>query len=450
MSWKPTYKLATVATGILALALCALVLVQFLTRPHSALPRQISQVQDELGLAEIPVAIPHFRRGVNLSRLQSFSARDPDRPGFYRWPPFQGRLAQMSDFELRRLSALGFDFVRLPVDAGPFLAATPVEQRLLIDELRNVVVRLLDHDLAVLVDMHPANYQSNWRPRDILGKNNEAAFAAYEALLVKIAQRIKDLPPTDIALELMNEPQPECWKGAEDDWTTHQVKLYETVRGSAPDLPIVLTGGCWSSLSGLDTLDPRVFDGATLFDIHFYDPHGFTHQSIPWSRVPTRYIAGLSYPAANGTIAQTEQWTRKRIEMLKSEGVDVAAGAFDDARQEIRSYYRRKKPDLQYIEERFSKIEAWSRKYGIAPRRIVIGEFSAIRPVDGIPEDGSRLAWLKDVRMTAEANGFGWALWDYFAGFGLLSDNETRTVDKEMAAALGLHTDALKLQPDQP
>ncbi|WP_157739072.1 glycoside hydrolase family 5 protein [Labrenzia sp. VG12] len=355
----------------------------------------------------------------------------------------------MSDLELERLTALGFDFVRLPVDAGPFLAATPVEQRLLIDALRNVVVRLLDHELAVLVDMHPANYQSNWRPRDILGKNNETAFAAYEALLVTIAQRLGDLPPADIALELMNEPQPECWKGAEDDWTTQQVELYTAVRNSSPTLPIVLTGGCWSSVSGLDTLDPRVFDDATLYDIHFYDPHGFTHQSIPWSRVPTRYIAGLSYPAANGSIERTEQLTRKRIEILKSEGVDVPASAFDDARQEIRSYYHRKKPDLRYIEERFSRITAWSEKYGIAPRRIVIGEFSAIRPPEGIPEDESRLAWLKDVRVTAEANGFAWALWDYFAGFGLLLDNETRAIDEQMAAALGLNTRALKPRTDQ-
>ncbi|MDJ0930993.1 hypothetical protein [Breoghania sp.] len=54
------------------------------------------------------------------------------------------------------------------------------------------------------------------------------------------------------------------------------------------------------------------------------------------------------------------------------------------------------------------------------------------------------MRWLTDVRTTAERHGFGWALWDYTQGFGLLSDNAERTVDVETARALGLDIDALR------
>ncbi|GAB4518239.1 MAG: cellulase family glycosylhydrolase [Roseibium sp.] len=389
--------------------------------------------------AELPV----FRRGINLSRLQSFAWRDPDRPGKYQWPPFHGDLSKVSDAELDRLRALGFDFVRLPVDAGPFLAATTPERRLLLDDLKTITERLLDKDFSVLVDMHPANYLSVWQPKDILADVPGPKFAAYTALLVDVAKRIRDLPPDRIALELMNEPQSDCYRTIGEDWSVTQKRLFDSVREVAPKLPVVLTPGCWASLDGLGYLDMSVYDAATIVDVHFYEPFYFTHQSLPWVLDPLRYIAGLSYPWTRGTIENAEKLTRQHLSRLADNGAPPPDHAFDKAMDGVRDYYRRKQPDRSFIDRRFDELTRWADEQGIAPDRIVVGEFSAIRPAKGLPDDGSRLDWLRDVREAVEARGFGWSLWDYYEGFGLMTDNKARTVVPGMVEALGLDLNAL-------
>lgn len=388
--------------------------------------------------------IPNFRRGINLGRLQNFAYRDPARLGAYLWPPFQGEMASMSDGEIRRLRTIGFDFVRLPVDAGPFLAASEPDRRLLLDDLRAVTLRLLKGDLAVLVDLHPATYSSVWRPEDILKDPSGPAFSAYQGLLLDIARRIRDIPSTQVALELMNEPQPKCVRDSGEDWVVSQQRLYSAVRNVAPDLPIVLTGGCWSSIDGLKTLETQGYDSRTLFDVHFYEPHFFTHQSQPWTSPPTRYLAGLSYPWTNGSEALAERFTEEHLRQQAKTNAPPPEDALDMARDYIRTYYTRTKPDLKLIEERFGEISAWAAKHDISADRIVIGEFGATRRPIYIQDDGSRAAWYRDVRLTAEKMGFGWAIWDDHVNFGLMTGNGNRQFDIEVAGALGLDISVLK------
>ncbi|WP_269583991.1 glycoside hydrolase family 5 protein [Roseibium sp. Sym1] len=404
-----------------------------------------SGIGSALAASDGDAVVPHFRRGVNLSRLQNYAYRDPERPGKYLWPPFQGDLARITDPELERLTALGLDFVRLPVDAGVFLAADGVERRLLLDDLKTLVVRLLDAGLGVMVDIHPSTYQSDWTPRDILAEADGPRLKAYEGFLVDVAKRLRDLPPDRVALELMNEPQSVCYREDGEDWSVTQKKLYDSVRGAAPDLPVVLTPGCWRSLEELEYMSLEGYDDKIIFDFHFYDPYYLTHQSLPWSMVPLRYIAGLTYPWTSGSIESAEVLTKQRLAALEKSGVDLPDDAFARAMEGVRDYYNRKRPDLAFIEERFDTLAQWSDKYDIAPERIVLGEFSAIRPPEGLPDDGSRLAWIRDVRSVTEILGFGWAFWDYDEGFGMITDNATRTLDPGIVEALGLDPDALSI-----
>ncbi len=389
------------------------------------------------------VHVPVFKRGVNLSRLMSFARRDPAGDGRYLWPPFKGDLTIMTDAEIGRLGDLGFDFVRFPIDAGPFLAAEETDAKLLLQTMRQWVLRLRKNGLAVLLDIHPANYASNWRPEAILEDPQSKTFAQYDALLKRIAELFKDQPADSFALELMNEPQPVCQREDGEDWTVTQKRLFKTVRAAAPEMPVVLTGGCWSSVDGLLLLDPGSYDAATLYDFHFYEPYYFTHQSLPWASAPARYLAGVSYPAASGSLDKTLAETKAQIARLAANGTTPAADAMARAEKEVRYYYDKQKPGPQLIAARFGAVADWAKAHGVTPDRVVLGEFSAIRWPAEVAEDGSRLRWLKDVRTAAEAHGFGWALWDYTEGFGLLSDNAGRVVDIGTAEALGLETVAL-------
>lgn len=405
--------------------------------------RQNAIAAGVLAAPETTVSIPKFKRGVNVSRLQSFAFRDPARPGKYLWPPFQGELSKVSDAELDRLRALGFDFIRLPIDAGVFLAATDSQRRILLDDMKSITVRLLDSGFSVMVDMHPATYLTDWAPVDILKEAPGPRFQAYADLLEDVAKRIRDLPTEKVALELMNEPQGACFREDGQDWSVSQKQLYDKVRGVAPDLPIVLTPGCWRTLEGLEYMSLDGYDDKIIIDFHFYEPFYFTHQSLPWVLDPLRYIAGLSYPWTAGNVETAEERTRQHIAALKAADVDVPDYAFDKAMDGVRDYYKRKRPDRAFIESRFDTISQWASKHGITPDQIVLGEFSAIRPPKGLPDDGSRLAWIKDVRTVVEERGFGWALWDYYEGFGLMTDNVKRTVEPGMVDALGLNAEAL-------
>ena len=388
-------------------------------------------------------AVPSFRRGVNMSRPLSFAARDPVREGKYLWPPFQGDLAIATNSELDRLRNLGFDFVRLPVDVGPFLEADETQARELFETMRQWVLRFRGHGLAVLLDIHPATYASHWRPEDILADPAGAKFGRYSDFLYSVAALFKDQPSDGFALELMNEPQPACERTDGEDWTASQKRLYDKVRAAAPAMPVVLTGGCWSSVDGLTRLDPAAYDAATLYDFHYYEPYYFTHQSIVWASPPAGYLAGLSYPASSGSLEKTLGLSQAHLMRLAERGSPQPADAFAAAKKQALDYYGRQKPGPDKMAARFDEVTAWAKSNGVAAGRIVMGEFGAIRWPDGVEDDGSRLRWLSDARKAAEDHGFGWALWDYNEGFGLLSDNGSRTVDTGTASALGLDLNAL-------
>jgi hypothetical protein len=48
----------------------------------------------------------------------------------------------------------------------------------------------------------------------------------------------------------------------------------------------------------------------------------------------------------------------------------------------------------------------------------------------------ARAAWLHDVASVAAARGFGWAVWGYHGGFGIVSNDPSRTLDPDVVSAL--------------
>ena len=52
----------------------------------------------------------------------------------------------------------------------------------------------------------------------------------------------------------------------------------------------------------------------------------------------------------------------------------------------------------------------------------------------------SRTNWIRDVRTALEADGIGWAMWDYHNGFGVAvkDANGKSVVDPQTVEALGL------------
>jgi hypothetical protein len=68
---------------------------------------------------------------------------------------------------------------------------------------------------------------------------------------------------------------------------------------------------------------------------------------------------------------------------------------------------------------------------------LICNEFGAYRQFS---DPISRANWIHDVRTALEADGIGWAMWDYRGGFGVVTkeDGQPAKVDGAVVGALGL------------
>jgi hypothetical protein len=68
---------------------------------------------------------------------------------------------------------------------------------------------------------------------------------------------------------------------------------------------------------------------------------------------------------------------------------------------------------------------------------LICNEFGVYRRVT---DPVSRNTWIRDVRTALEADGVGWAMWDYHGGFGVVDRKDGTPVQPDPATveALGL------------
>lgn len=393
-----------------------------------------------LGFAAIVAAGPGnaagpadgFTCGINVRNYLAY-------PDFEEWPYYRGDLANPTGDELRRFKALGFDFVRLAVEVGPWMVAPAGIRQALGERLADFIQRAHAAGLRTMVNMFPRPDSADWQPEDLLKSKDGAAFRTYRALLGEVALVLSDLGRFRPALELMNEPQAACRRTIGLDWAELQPLLYGDVRAVAKDLTIVVTGGCWSRIAGLAAVNMAAFDSNTLVDVHYYEPFSFTHQGAWWTVPELHHAAGLAFPPGTTDLKQVETAVGK---MLDTRHKGPAQERRELMRQTMRNARRYKKEnfDEAAIRAEMAELRDWAVRNGVPPGRILIGEFGVLRswPESGLVDDGSRARWLRTVRSAAEAHGFGWALWSYEGVFGLINDETAKSLDSSMLDAIGL------------
>jgi endoglucanase len=374
--------------------------------------------------------VPSLRRGINIGDYLAYPSAEP-------WPIFRGPRASTTDDELRRLKAAGFDFVRLAVEPSPLLDRSAAETRQIEARLTAMVKRISATGLRVMISGWARHETTpGWRAADIIASTDSPAYRRYVGFLKRIVELLKDLPPDHWVLEPMNEPQAECRRTDGPDWTMVQHDIYRQIRAVAPTLTVVLTPGCWSKIEALQHLDMAGYDARTLIDVHYYEPWIFTHQSATWNEDWIKHLAGLSFPPVRTNVQSATDASARLF--VKRDGVGGSA-AFKETLRRIDGYL---KDDFgpERIWADFANLRAWADKQSISPDRIIVGEFGAYRqPADAKnPDDGSRARWIETVRLAAERQGFGWALYAYHSDFGLIMDEVKATWDPTIPPALGL------------
>jgi endoglucanase len=369
-----------------------------------------------------------LKRGLNLAHLFTWPPLTAADPVAYAWPPFEGAPHQITDAELGRITAAGFDFVRLPVDPAIFLAETAPDRRaVLYDRLRDHVRRIQARGLGLLVDLHSSPQNPAFSPEAMAGAGpqGERHLAAYAALVADLAGVLAAFP--EVALEPINEPAVTD-AGEAGDWAGRMQTLYATARAAAPDMTLVISGADYDHARDLVRLDPKPYAGQNAaFTFHSYEPFTFTHQG---AAADLKHVAALPWPACAGSMDETLAACRAKLD---AEALAPAARerAWSVLHDQVHTYFFQDWGPAQ-IDREFDAVAVWAKAAGIAPDRVLLGEFGA----GGAPA-ADRARWLRAMREAAGQRGFGWALWAYAAADFSLAGPDGRFDDATLEA-LGL------------
>jgi aryl-phospho-beta-D-glucosidase BglC (GH1 family) len=341
----------------------------------------------------------HLKRGINASQWFAQSPRDYSAARTDRY-------TDAADIAL--IAKLGFDNVRLSIDAAPLEQYARGEEGLnaeFLSRLDRAVDTMLADGLAVQIDLHPEGaYKQQLR----------TANDAVDRLVMlwrRLAAHYAARDPERVFFEIMNEPEvndPYRWAGI-------QARVAAAIREAAPKNTIIATGPNYSDIQDLLTLHP-LSDGNVIYNFHFYDPHTFTHQGAGWGVPWWSATHGLPYPADESSMAE-----------LVKEVPDPAN------RFQLEQYWL-DRWDAHRIRLTIDEAAAWGRANGVP---LICNEFGAYREHT---DPRSRMNWIRDVRTALEADGIGWAMWDYRGNFGVVwkEDGQPARVDEEVVEALGL------------
>ena len=387
------------------------------------------------------VSTPTFKRGATLVEFLEFPKTVGDGAAkAYADPAYPHPLSALSLFDFDELRGIGFDHMRVPLDVGPLLQGDAQEQDEILRDLVAIVAAINRHGLAVLVTLFPPSLHHEL-PQNYLDGRDGAKFRAYSAMAARVATALSAVDSGAVALEPMNEPQTKCrvWFGT--DWTAYQEIMINDIRRIAPNLPLLLTGGCWSDIDGIVDLDTDLLrDRRNLVSVHFYRPFLFTHQSSWWTGPELAGTIGVPYPASAGNLQATLALTHDRFKTVTLPQDADRATSEQKADTAIRQYFAEGQGPAQ-IGDWMSKLADWQAREGVNSDQIVFTEFGAMKEtVDGV-EIGraSRARWLHDAAASIASHGWGWTAYVLRDDpFGLYLHESDHFPDPQLLSALGL------------
>lgn len=308
--------------------------------------------------------------------------------------------------DIALMAKLGFDHVRLSVDADPVAAwqrGRP-DGAPFMAELDRVVKTIVDDHLAVIVDIHPES-----RYKAPLRQGNESV-QHFVSLWRALAAHYAATDPEHVFFEIMNEPEqddPYRWQGIE-------AAAAAAIRQAAPNHTIIAAGARWSGIEDLLALQPLA-DPNIIYTFHDYEPFPFTHQGATWTSAEVQPLHDIPYPSSPNAIApKLDQEPDLNGQYFLNQ---YGLSRWDDAR----------------VQSTLAFAAKWSKLHNVP---VYCGEFGVLRYY---APPAMRAQWLHDMRTALEANNIGWAMWDYQTNFGIVTKKDgTTTPDQDIVKALGL------------
>ena len=229
----------------------------------------------------------HLKHGINASEWFAQSASDYSAARTDRY-------TDAADIAL--IAKLGFDNVRLSIDAAP------LEQRPLGPDGLNA--DFVGGSTRRWTRCWPMGWR--WRsiciPEENFKLQVRTSNEAVERLVMlwrTLAAHYASRDPERVFFEVMNEPEVnDAYR-----WEGIQARVAAAIREVAPRNTIIATGPNYSDIVDLLAMHPLA-DGNVIYNFHFYDPHEFTHQGAGWGVPWWSYEHGIPYPATEGSMQQ--------------------------------------------------------------------------------------------------------------------------------------------------
>jgi endoglucanase len=370
--------------------LCLLLSVSALAQNNSSLAQQRAR---------------HLRRGINLSEwfAQVYDPRGYTKEHLTTW---------VTADDIALIKSMGFDHVRLSINPQPMMRHNEADNipKEYLGYLDGAVKMILDHGLAVILDMHP---DSDFKAKLVQRDDEVEQFSDFWRAF---ASHYSTYDPEMVYFEILNEPEfRDRYR-----WAGVQAKLAAAIRDGAPKHTIIAAGANWSDIDDLLELTP-LSDPNVIYNFHFYDPHTFTHQGATWGENYWHFETKLAYPAEMQNAEQVASEQPDRLNRLR-----VLRYALDHW-------------DANRIAVEIGQAAEWAKHWNVP---LTCNEFGVYRK-DSDPQDRAR--WIHDVRATLEHDGIGWNMWDYGArgsgqGFGVVNGPQQgpNTPDDVTVQALGL------------
>jgi endoglucanase len=350
-------------------------------------------------------AAPH-RDSVPQSRLDRL-AKAANVTLWFRYPEREDDdyfTNYLSDADMELIHNLGIRTVRLAI-APQYIykrgVTTPNAEMLAYYD--KAIERFIDHDIAVMVDIHDEDKDKSEIDKDYL--------PGYLKFWAVLAKHFSERDPEMLFIDAYNEPY--FWDIV-DDWNAYQGRLIEVIRQAAPEHTIIATGARYSSIDGLLMLGKPYDDPNVVYSFNFYEPMTFTHQGAPW--VDLGLLTKIPYPADSDRCATA----------LK--------GIFKAELKSIVQDYCNEGWNAEKIDARIKEAADWAQENNV---HLMIKEFGVYCPTV-LPAD--RLQWFADVMTAVHKYNIGWAIWSYEECFGLSRrvEDDKIQIDNGVAGALGL------------
>jgi endoglucanase len=322
-----------------------------------------------------------IRTGVNLAIwLSQSEKRGPEREKF------------ITEKDIRLLSDLGFDHVRLPIDEVQFWDETGKRDDEAFRLMHNAIDWSLKNGLKVIVDLHIIrSHYFNAASNQLW--TNPAEQEKLVEIWKKLSAELRNYPNNQVAYELLNE----AVANDHQDWNKLISKLVQSLRKTEPERTIVIGSNKWQGTETFPFLEVPGNDPGIILSFHYYRPFGFTHYKAPWTQVKN-YRGPVHYPG--DVVTEKDQ-------------------ASDPA------YFK----DLQWpygywdkeamLKDITSAIEAAGKLH----LPLYCGEFGVY--YTSPKEDALR--WYSDLTAIFRENNIAYAHWDYKTSFGII-DKEGKPV----------------------